>query len=102
MKKMATAIGLACNSTKVRLNFRLTAHLCCLRLHHSLQCHAGSQSDAGGEIVEISTDTDEVWLTQGSKEVFMEKINLDSLLKGDLTKSYAHWRVPKRYRAGLD
>ena len=47
--------------------------------------------DAGGEIVEISTDTEEVWLMQGSKEVFMQQISIDSMLKGDLTKSYAHW-----------
>lgn len=53
--------------------------------------NTGSQSDAGGEIVEISTDTHEVWLMQGSKEVFMERIDLDSMLRGDLRKSYAHW-----------
>ena len=28
---------------------------------------------------------------QGSKEVFMERVNLDSMLRGDLRKSYAHW-----------
>lgn len=47
--------------------------------------------------MEISTDTDEVWLMQGSKEVFMEKVSLESMLKGDLTKSYAHWLVSFSY-----
>lgn len=56
-------------------------------------CTAGSAKDAGGEIVEISVDTHEVWLVQGSKEVFMEKVDVSSMLKGDLTKSYAHWYV---------
>ena len=28
---------------------------------------------------------------QGRKEVFMERVNLDSMLRGDLRKSYAHW-----------
>ncbi len=54
---------------------------------------AGNQLDAGGEIVEISTDTREVWLVQGNKEVFMEKVDINSMLTGDLTKSYAHWWV---------
>ena len=54
-------------------------------------CLAGSQKDAGGEIVEISVDTHEVWLMQGSKEVFTEKVDASRMLKGDLTKSYAHW-----------
>ena len=43
--------------------------------------------------MEISTDTEEVWLVQGSKEVFMQQINISSMLKGDLTKAYAHWSV---------
>ena len=55
------------------------------------QSCAGSKKDAGGEIVEISTDIHEVWLVQGSKEVFMEKVNIESVLQGDLTKAYAHW-----------
>lgn len=54
---------------------------------------AGSETDAGGEIVEISSDTHEVWLLQGSKEVFMEQVDVHSMFKGDLTKSYAHWWV---------
>ncbi|DBA89443.1 TPA: hypothetical protein ACH3X1_004075 [Trebouxia sp. C0004] len=56
-----------------------------------LQLRKGDQLDAGGEIVEISTDTHEVWLVQGAKEVFMEKADIISMLTGDLTKSYAHW-----------
>ncbi|DBA74854.1 TPA: cytochrome c oxidase subunit 1 [Trebouxia sp. C0005] len=56
-----------------------------------LQLRKGDQLDAGGEIVEISTDTHEVWLVQGMKEVFMEKVDINSMLTGDLTKSYAHW-----------
>ena len=48
-------------------------------------------ADAGGEIVEISTETEEVWLMQGSKEVFMQQISIEAMLKGNLTKSYAHW-----------
>lgn len=43
--------------------------------------------------MEISTNTQEVWLVQGSKEVFMDRVNLDSMLRGDLRKSYAHWSV---------
>ena len=64
-----------------------------MHLRNGCRFHIGSHSDAGGEIVEISTDTHEVWFMQGSKEVFMEKVTLDSLLKGDLRKSYAHWLV---------
>lgn len=56
-----------------------------------LQLRKGDQLDAGGEIVEISTDTHEVWLVQGNKEVFMEEVDITSMLTGDLTKSYAHW-----------
>ena len=43
--------------------------------------------------MEISVDTHAVWLVQGSKEVFMEKVDISSMLEGDLTKSYAHWWV---------
>ncbi|DBB17521.1 TPA: cytochrome c oxidase subunit 1 [Trebouxia sp. C0006] len=30
-------------------------------------------------------------LRKGNKEVFMEKLDINSMLTGDLTKSYAHW-----------
>lgn len=62
-------------------------------MHATVVSVPGDQLDAGGEIVEISTDTHEVWLVQGTKEVFMEKVDIDSILTGDLTKSDAHWWV---------
>ncbi len=62
-------------------------------MHASAVSVAGDQLDAGGKIVEFSTDTHEVWLVQGNKEAFMEKVDINSLLTGDLTKSYAHWWV---------
>ncbi len=43
--------------------------------------------------MEVSIDTHEVWLIQGTKEVYMEKVDISSVLKGDLSKSYAHWWV---------
>ena len=46
--------------------------------------------------MEISSDTEEVWLMQGRKEVFMHQISISSVLKGDLTKSYAHWSVLRK------
>lgn len=97
MKRTVTATGLAFSSIKVQHLQRqsIAAPGICLltAAAEGVHCYTGSQPDAGGEIVEISTDTDEVWLMQGSKEVFMKKISLDSMLKGDLTKSYAHWLV---------
>ena len=86
---MVTATGWDFSSTKVRNSHGQLQAVACFVC--PLRLHTGSQSDAGGEIVEISTDTHEVWLMQGSKEVFMERINLATMLRGDLGKSYAHW-----------
>lgn len=53
--------------------------------------HKGDEKDAGGEIVEISTDVREVWLLSGSKEVLYSEPDPETAFAGDLSRSYAHW-----------
>ncbi len=52
---------------------------------------SGDEKDAGGEIVEISTDVREVWLLSGSKEVLYSEPDPETAFAGDLSRSYAHW-----------